>query len=62
MALEAAAPPVPSQKAIYTCPMHPEIEQDQSGSCPKCGMELELKSVTAEHQDEGDAEFESMTR
>ncbi len=25
----------------YTCPMHPEIRQDQPGSCPKCGMALE---------------------
>lgn len=27
--------------AIYTCPMHPEIQQPQPGSCPKCGMSLE---------------------
>jgi Cu+-exporting ATPase len=27
---------------IYTCPMHPEIRQSQPGSCPKCGMALEL--------------------
>jgi P-type Cu+ transporter len=27
--------------AIYTCPMHPEIRQDEPGSCPKCGMALE---------------------
>lgn len=26
---------------IYTCPMHPEIQQDHAGSCPKCGMALE---------------------
>ena len=26
---------------IYTCPMHPEIRQDQPGTCPKCGMSLE---------------------
>src|SRR5688572_16804144 len=26
---------------IYTCPMHPEIEQDHPGDCPKCGMALE---------------------
>ena len=26
---------------IYTCPMHPEIEQEGPGSCPKCGMALE---------------------
>jgi Cu+-exporting ATPase len=26
---------------IYTCPMHPEIQQPQPGSCPICGMALE---------------------
>lgn len=26
----------------YTCPMHPEIRKDGLGSCPKCGMGLEL--------------------
>ena len=25
----------------YTCPMHPEVIQDHSGKCPKCGMFLE---------------------
>jgi P-type Cu+ transporter len=36
---------------IYTCPMHPEIEQDHSGACPKCGMSLEPKAVgTEEHE------------
>ena len=24
----------------YTCPMHPEIKQDNPGTCPKCGMAL----------------------
>jgi len=24
----------------YTCPMHPEVVQDEPGSCPKCGMNL----------------------
>ena len=33
------------ESAIYTCPMHPEIEQVGPGSCPKCGMALEPKSV-----------------
>jgi P-type Cu+ transporter len=32
----------------YTCPMHPEIVQDQPGSCPKCGMALELKTLPVE--------------
>lgn len=35
-AVEEAAP-----GTIYTCPMHPEIRQDNPGSCPKCGMALE---------------------
>ena len=33
------------ESAIYTCPMHPEIEQKGPGSCPKCGMALEPKTV-----------------
>jgi hypothetical protein len=24
----------------YTCKMHPEVMQDTSGTCPKCGMKL----------------------
>ncbi len=32
----------PGQKGtIYTCPMHPEIRQNQPGNCPICGMTLE---------------------
>src|SRR5262245_36400986 len=30
---------------IYTCPMHPEIEQDHPGACPICGMTLEPKMI-----------------
>ena len=33
--------------AIYTCPMHPEIEQTGPGDCPKCGMALEPKNIAA---------------
>lgn len=35
----------------YTCPMHPEIIQDQPGSCPKCGMALEPVSVDLEGEE-----------
>lgn len=31
--------------ATYTCPMHPEVEQQGPGSCPKCGMALEPKGL-----------------
>ena len=27
-------------KKTYTCPMHPEVQTDQPGACPKCGMKL----------------------
>ncbi|MDH3342305.1 MAG: heavy metal translocating P-type ATPase [Gammaproteobacteria bacterium] len=37
--------------AIYTCPMHPEVEQIGPGACPKCGMALEAKSLTLEQDD-----------
>lgn len=45
----------------YTCPMHPEVEQDHPGDCPKCGMALEPKSVVAESQDD-DGELRDLTR
>ena len=31
-------------KKQYTCPMHPEIVSDTPATCPRCGMDLELKS------------------
>src|ERR1700730_10654757 len=43
----AAATPVGQ---TYTCPMHPEVRQDEPGSCPKCGMALEPTTVTAPQQ------------
>ncbi len=36
--------PMP-EGTIYTCPMHPEIEQVGPGTCPKCGMALEPKGA-----------------
>ena len=27
-------------KIEYVCPMHPEVVEDEPGSCPKCGMDL----------------------
>src|SRR5215813_10310589 len=39
---------------IYTCPMHPEIEQDHPGACPKCGMTLEPKVMEGEDHDHGE--------
>jgi hypothetical protein len=37
---------------VYTCPMHPEIKRNEPGSCPICGMSLELvtSSVDVVHR------------
>ncbi|HEX4230328.1 MAG TPA: heavy metal translocating P-type ATPase [Bryobacteraceae bacterium] len=31
----------------YVCPMHPEVHQMGLGACPKCGMALEPREITA---------------
>lgn len=36
-----AAMAEPVEGAIWTCPMHPEIQRPGPGSCPICGMALE---------------------
>ena len=51
----------PQGKAIYTCPMHPEVQQEHPGDCPKCGMTLEPKTVTAGTDDEENTELHGMT-
>ena len=53
-------PTTPGTSRIYTCPMHPEVEQNHPGICPKCGMELEPKFVAAD-EEEDDSELRSMT-
>ena len=35
----------PSTKIAYTCPMHPEVQSNQPGKCPKCGMTLIRKTM-----------------
>ncbi|NDP22565.1 MAG: hypothetical protein GZ091_16005 [Paludibacter sp.] len=29
--------------ATYTCVMHPEVNSDKAGKCPKCGMDMVVK-------------------
>ena len=41
------APEAMPEGTIYTCPMHPEIEQVGPGDCPICGMALEPKGIPA---------------
>jgi P-type Cu+ transporter len=47
---------------IYTCPMHPEVQREHPGDCPKCGMALEPKTVTAGADDEENTELHDMTK
>jgi len=54
----AAAPP--DHDALYTCPMHPEVQQRGPGDCPICGMALEPLAITAEPED--NPELRDMTR
>jgi len=56
-----AGPPQPTKEgAVYTCPMHPQIRQPGPGSCPICGMALELASASATA--EPNHELADMTR
>ncbi|MEL0586379.1 MAG: heavy metal-binding domain-containing protein [Candidatus Thiodiazotropha sp. (ex. Lucinoma kazani)] len=37
----------PASGSLYFCPMCPGVEQDQPGTCPKCGMALEAAGEPA---------------
>lgn len=48
--------------AIYTCPMHPQVRQPGPGSCPICGMALEIESATHAAKDGPNPELIDFTR
>ncbi len=54
--------PAPAAPAgtIYTCPMHPEVQQVGPGDCPKCGMALEPMMPSLD--EDGGSELDAMTR
>ena len=56
-----AKAPAGRADAIYTCPMHPEIEQVGPGACPKCGMDLEPKTLQLDSGDD-DPELRGLAR
>ena len=58
--LENVSDTLPPSGTIYTCPMHPEIQQSSPGSCPKCGMALEPIAGSAD--EEQNDELTDMTR
>lgn len=56
---EDSAPP-PPKGAIWTCPMHPEIQRPGPGACPICGMALE--PIVPEAADGPSEEYRDMRR
>jgi Cu+-exporting ATPase len=53
--MEGKGAPAPAPAGtIYTCPMHPEVQQVGPGACPKCGMALEPMLPSADHDDGGE--------
>lgn len=57
---EHREPAVAIPGAIYTCPMHPEVQQDGPGDCPKCGMALEPMMPSLDEDDS--TEVQAMQR
>ena len=57
---EHRAPVVALAGATYTCPMHPEVQQEGPGDCPLCGMALEPMMPSLDEDDT--AEVRTMQR
>jgi Cu+-exporting ATPase len=49
--VKAGPPQVMLEGTVYTCPMHPEIQQPAPGNCPKCGMTLEPMMPSLEDEE-----------
>lgn len=43
-AVKKAQPKPTVKKALYVCPMHPNVKSDKPGKCPDCGMFLEKQA------------------
>lgn len=48
------------KEVVYTCPMHPEIQQKDPGNCPKCGMALEPMDIVIDEVE--NEELKDMTK
>ena len=59
-ASKSVDPKISTKDTVYSCPMHPEVQQIGPGACPKCGMALEPKGGIAQEGDE--SELKDMTK
>ncbi|SMP76383.1 heavy metal translocating P-type ATPase [Noviherbaspirillum suwonense] len=48
---ERTSAPAAPEGTIYTCPMHPEIQESKPGNCPLCGMALEPLMPSLDDED-----------
>ncbi|MBI2892486.1 MAG: efflux RND transporter periplasmic adaptor subunit [Deltaproteobacteria bacterium] len=54
--VDSAAGPSAESQTVWTCPMHPQIVQNEPGECPICGMDLVPKQREAAHEDHANAD------
>jgi Cu+-exporting ATPase len=54
LTMRRSGPTPTAVDALYTCPMHPEVEHVGPGACPICGMALEPRLVTAVAPDDSE--------
>jgi Cu+-exporting ATPase len=43
--IQRVRPSAATPDQIFTCPMHPDVQKQGAGSCPKCGMALEPLTI-----------------
>lgn len=59
---ESAPQPKAAQSEHWTCSMHPQIQAQESGACPSCGMDLVALSQAQADQDKGRVHLSASAR
>jgi len=48
-------------RTVYACPLHPEMQRDQRGSCPECAAKLEPRTIVSRRSQENRFSLRDMT-
>lgn len=56
----AEAPAKPTASTFWTCPMHPQIHEEEGGQCPICNMELVQSNKTTAREQTGPLGLQEM--